>query len=57
MIPVHSKIGQGMRIHFEKLLNEYGSNDLVPVYLDKGALNFYLDREVKSEEIQKCERC
>ena len=23
MIPIHSKICQGMRIHFEKLLNEY----------------------------------
>ena len=26
-------------------------NDLIPVYLEKGALNFYLNREVKSEEI------
>ena len=25
--------------------------DLVPVYLEKGAVNFYLNREVKSEEI------
>ena len=33
MIPIHSKIGQIMRIHFEKLLNEYGMNDLIPVYL------------------------
>ena len=34
MIPIHSKIGQGMSIHFEKLLNEYGKNDLIPVYLE-----------------------
>ena len=34
MIPIHSKIGQGMRIHFEKLLNEYEKNDLIPVYLE-----------------------
>ena len=26
-------------------------NDLIPVNLEKGALNFYLNREVKSEEI------
>ena len=26
-------------------------NDLIPVYLEKDALNFYLNREVKSEEI------
>ena len=31
MIPTHSKIGQGMRIHFEKLLDEYGNNELIPV--------------------------
>ena len=51
MIPIHSKIGQGMRNHFEKLLNEYGTNDLIAVCLEKDALNFYLNREVKSGEI------
>ena len=49
--PTHIKIGQEMTIHFEKLLNGYGKNELIPVYLEKGALNFYLNREVKSEEI------
>ena len=39
-----------MRIHFEKLLNAYGMNDLIPVDLEKGALNLYLNQEVKSEE-------
>ena len=28
MIPIHSKIGQGMRIHFEKLVNWHGKNEL-----------------------------
>ena len=32
-------------------MNEYGLSDLIPVYLEKDALNFYLNREVKSEEI------
>ena len=51
MIQIHSKICQGTRNHFEKLLNEYGMSDLIPVYLEKDALNCYLNREVKSEEI------
>ena len=46
------QIGPGMmRIHFEKLLNEYGENELIPVYLEIGTPNFSLNREVKSEEI------
>ena len=28
MIPIHSKIGQGMRTHFEKLVNWHGKNEL-----------------------------
>ena len=50
MIPIHSKNGQGMRLHSERLL-EYRMNDLIPVYPEEDALNFYLNREVKSEEI------
>ena len=50
MIPIHSTIGQGMRIFFEKLVNWYGKNELVPVYLENNIFNFYLHREVKSTE-------
>ena len=50
IIPIHIKIGQGTIIHFEKLLNEKGMRSLIPVYLEREALNFYLNREVKSEE-------
>ena len=50
MIPTHSKIGQGMRTHFEKLVNRYGKNDLIPVYFENNTFNFYLNREVKSAE-------
>ena len=49
MIPIHSKIGQGMRIHFEKLVNWYGKNESILVYLEN-IFNFYLNREVKSTE-------
>ena len=56
----HSKIGQGMRFHFEKLLNEYGTNELIPVCLENDTPNFYLNREVKSEEthsMRDAEQC
>ena len=48
MIQIHRKFCQGTRKSFEKLLSEYGRSDLIPVYLEKDALNFYLSREVKS---------
>ena len=60
MIPTHSKIGQGMRTHFEKLLNEYGKNELIPVYLENNTFDFYLHREVKSAEthnVNDAEQC
>ena len=47
-IPIHSKIGQGMRIHFERLVNWHGENELIPVYLKNNIFNFCLNREVKS---------
>ena len=50
MIPIHSKSGQEMRNHSEKLVNWYGKNELVPVYLENNIFNFYLNREVKSTE-------
>ena len=42
MIPIHSKIGQGMRIHVEKLVFWYGKNELIPVNLENNIFNFYL---------------
>ena len=39
-----------MRTHFEKLVNWYGKNELIPVYLENSIFNFYLNREVKSTE-------
>ena len=50
MIPIHSKIGQGMRIHFEKLVNWYGKNELTQIFIENNIFNFYLNREVKSRE-------
>ena len=50
MIPIHSKIGQGMRIHFEKLVTWHGKNELIPVYLENNIFYFYLSREVQSME-------
>ena len=50
MILTPSKIGLEMRIHFEKLLDEHGKNELIPVCLENDTPNFYLNREMKSEE-------
>ena len=32
LIPIQSKIGQGMRIHFRKLVNWHGKNELTPIF-------------------------
>ena len=50
MISIYSNIGQGMRNHFEKLVNWYGKNELIPMYLEDKIFNFYLSKEVKSTE-------
>ena len=50
MIPICSKIGQGTRIHLEKLVTWHGKNEPIPVYLEINIFNFYLNREVKSTE-------
>ena len=42
-----------MRIHFEKLLNACGKNELIPVYFENDTPNFYLNREVKSAETHR----
>ena len=57
MIPIHSKIGQGMRIHFEKLVNWHGKNELIPVYLENNIFNFYLEPRSEIDRDQQCERC
>ena len=56
---IHSKLCQGMRIHFGKLVNEHGMSDFIPVFL-AGALEFYPTREGKAEEIysvNEAEQC
>ena len=53
MIPIHSKIGQGLRTHFEKSVKWYGRNELIPVYLENNIFNFHLSKEVKSAETNK----
>ena len=50
MVPIHSKIGQGMRHHFGKWVSWYGKIELIPVYLENNIFNFYLNREVQSTE-------
>ena len=50
IIPIYSKIGQAMRNHFEKLVSQYGKNELIPFYFENNIFNFYLNREVKATE-------
>ena len=60
MIPLHSKIGQGMRNHLDKLVNWHGKNEQILVYLENNIFNFYLDREVESTEsnnVNDADRC
>ena len=51
------RVQRTTRLHFETLLNEYGKNDLIPVYLETNTFNVYLNREVKSAGTNKCEQC
>ena len=60
MIAIQSKIGQGMRTHFEKLVNRHGKNELIPVYLENNIFNFYLNRELNSTQtnnVNDAEHC
>ena len=49
-IPIHSKIGQGMRTHFEKLVTWHGKSEIILVFLENNIFTFYLNREVKPTE-------
>ena len=46
IIPIHSKIGEGKRTYFVKLVNWHGKSELIPVYLENNIFNFNLSREV-----------
>ena len=49
-IPTHNENWSGNENSFEKLLNENGKNEPTPVYLEHDTPNYYLNREMKSEE-------
>ena len=51
MIPVHSKIGHEMRMHFERLVSWYGRKQFRPVNIENSIFNFYLSNAVKFREI------
>ena len=57
MIPIHSKIGQGMTIHFEKLVNWHGQNELIPVYLENNIFHYPPESRSEIDRDQQCERC
>ena len=47
MLPMHSKIGQEMRVHFERLVSWFGRKQLIPVYIEDNIFNFYFSKEMK----------
>ena len=56
MILIHSKIGQGMRIHFEQWVNWHGKNELILVYFDKQHFQFLRESRSEIHRDQQCEQ-
>ena len=55
VIPVHSKIGHAMRMHFERLVNWYGRKQLIPVSFEDNNFNFNMSKEMN--EIHRNQHC
>ena len=55
MISIHSKIGQGMRMHFERLVNWYGRKQLIPVHIEDNIFNFLFEHRTEIHRDQNCE--
>ena len=47
VLPMHSKIGQEILVHFERLVSRYGRKQLIPVYIEDNIFNFYFSKEMK----------
>ena len=56
MIPVHSKSGHEMRMHFESLVNWYGRKQLIPVYIEDNIFNFLPEESSEIHRNQYCEQ-
>ena len=50
MNTAHRKVGQEMRIHFERVMSWYQGTQVTPLYSAGNFFNFFLSREVKSTE-------
>ena len=48
MIPVHIKIGQEMRLHFDLLKSWHGRKQFIPVCIEDNIFIFYLSKEVST---------
>ena len=57
MILIHSKIGQGMRNHFEKLVNWYGIEATHSCLSRKQHFQPPLEPRSEIDKDQQCERC
>ena len=56
MIPVHSKIGQEMRMHFESLVSWYGRKQLISSLHRRQHLQFLLEQRSEVHRNQNCEQ-
>ena len=56
MVPIHCKVGHGVRINFEKWVNWHGKNEIIPVYLEKH-FQFLLESRGEINRDQQGERC
>ena len=50
MFTAHRKVGQEMRIHFERVVSWYQGTQLMPLYSAGNLFNFFLSTEVKSTD-------
>ena len=57
MIPIHSKIGQGMTNHFEKIVSWYEKNEPIAVLSRKEPFQFLLEPRSNFHRNQQCEQC
>ena len=51
LMPRAGKIADGLRQEFARLVKKHGKADLLPLYLEQGVFNFYLQDDAGSAEL------
>ena len=55
MIPVYSKSGHEMRMHFDRLVTWYGRTQLIPVYIEDNIFFLFFEQMSDIHRDQHCE--